>query len=85
MRKIVNLLIIISVIMIAFSILQTKNFNGINLGQTEGSSSKFSRDKKETYNGEDSYKIESENYSDAVYFKTIETQKNSVYKVIYTK
>ena len=81
MRKIVNLLIIISVIMIAFSILQTKNFNGINLGQTEGSSSKFSRDKKETYNGEDSYKIESENYSDAMYFKTIETQKNSVYKV----
>lgn len=81
MKKIIDILIILAVVIIAFNMIQTKNFNGLNLGQTESSTSYFSRDKSQTYNGEDSYKIEAVNYSDAMYFKTIETNKNSVYKV----
>lgn len=81
MKKIINLMIILIVIIIALNIIQVRNFNGLKLGQMESGTSTFSRDKTQTYHGEESYKIESQNYSDAMYFQTIKTEKNSVYKV----
>lgn len=80
-KAITKVIMIVIITIIGFKIIQKMNFNGLQIGVGAESSSVFSRDKNEKYNGEESYKIQSDNYSDAMLFKTIKTQKNSVYKV----
>lgn len=80
-KSIMKVLIIVVITIFGFKIIQRMNFNGLQIGTGKESTSVFSRDKDVKYNGEQSYKIESDNYSDAMIFKTINTEKNSVYKV----
>ena len=66
---------------ICFSIIQTRNFNGLKLAQLKGGITEVCRDKNEKYNGEWSYKIESKDYNDYMIYKTIKVNPNTAYKV----
>ncbi len=80
-KQIIRVIITIVIIFIGFKLIQKMNFNGLQLGNGATGTSSFSRDSKEKFNGEVSYKIQSDDYRDAMFFKKIKTEKNSVYKV----
>lgn len=82
--KISNIIFIIVVIVIIYKLLglyKTYYFNGfIKAEQTVGIT-KFTRDNKVKYSDEYSYKLESNEFNDAVFYKKINVKKNTPYKL----
>lgn len=65
----------------AYQFYQSNNFNDFVRSETNLHTSKFKRDNSVKYSKQKSYKITSQEYNDAMFYKTIEVEKNQPYKV----
>lgn len=82
--KIINLIILIVLLIgvyFAYQYYQTNNFNDFVRSETNLYTSKFIRDSEVKYSNKRSYKIISDKYNDAMFYKTIRVEKNQPYKV----
>lgn len=82
--KIVNLIFTVIVIIILFKIYgiyKEYNFGEFVKAEQNLGFTKFTRDKSITYGYDYSYKLESTNYNDAMFYKTINVKPNTPYKL----
>lgn len=79
--NIIFFLIICIIMGVTYKIFRENNFNEFVKSESVLKESKFTRDKNEKVNSNDSYKITSENFNDAMFSKTIKVEKNTPYKV----
>lgn len=82
--RIINIIFTIIVLVILFKlygVYKTYSFNGFTKAEYNIGYSKFTRDKKVTYSYDYSYKIESQNYNDAIFYKKIKVEPNTPYKL----
>ena len=82
--KIINIIIWIVLLYLlyyAYGFYQKNNFNDFIRSESNLKYSKFERDNKIKYSNKRSYKITSETYNDAMFYKKIKVEKNSPYKV----
>ena len=77
----ITLSILITCIYFAYQYYQTNNFNDFIRSEKNLYTSKFQRDNETKYSQNKSYKIESKEYNDAMFFKKIELKENTPYKV----
>jgi len=81
-RNLIIDLIIIGIAIYMISIIYPKyNFNEFEKSVSEQGKTNFTRDNTVRYTKEDSYKIENMDYTDALFFKTIEVTPNTPYRV----
>lgn len=81
--SIIYLAILLTVLYKLYGVYRTYNFNNFELAERTLGISSFRRDFEETYldKKDGSYKIESPDFNDAVFYKTIEVEPNTPYKV----
>lgn len=82
--KIANIivyLVLFCCLYFAYEFYQTNNFNEFVRTESNLYTSKFLRDNDTKYSKQRSYKIQSEEFNDAMFCKTINVKKNSSYKV----
>ena len=77
----ISLGILFVILYFAYQYYQTNNFNDFVRSETNLYTSHFTRDKEIKYADKRSYKIESLEYNDAMFYKTIKVKKNQPYKV----
>lgn len=77
----ITLIILFILLYIAYQYYQLNNFNDFVRSETDIYTSEFERDKEIKYSNIRSYKIKSTEYNDAMFYKTIRTEKNTPYKV----
>lgn len=75
------LAILLAILYFAYQYYQTNNFNDFVRSETKLYTSHFTRDNEIKYANKRSYKIESLEYNDAMFYKTIKVKKNQPYKV----
>lgn len=81
---IISLLI---VMVVCFNVYKKNDFNGFekaiseNVQEENYDNTKFSRDSEVKYSKDNSYKIENLEYSDAMFYKEIEVEPNTPYKI----
>ncbi len=76
-----TLIILFILLYFAYQYYQLNNFNDFTRSETNIYTSNFKRDKKIKYSDSRSYKIESPEYNDAMFYKTINVEKNTPYKI----
>jgi len=84
LNKIIDLIICIILIIafyLAYRYYQKNNFNDFIRSEATPYTSTFIRDSEEKYSKKASYKIESQEYNDAMFYKTVKVEKNKPYKV----
>lgn len=69
------------IILIACIFFEKYNFNDYEKSEYNAHKTKFERDYKVKYNKNKSYKLISEQYNDAIFYKNIKVEKNTVYKI----
>lgn len=74
-------IILVFIIFKLFGIFKMNYFNGFMKGETVSGLSSFTRDSEVKYLDDNSYKIVSEQQNNAAFFKDVEVEPNSVYKV----
>lgn len=74
-------IILICALIIAYKFYQKNNFNEFVRSEAKPYTSVFVRDSEEKYSKRASYKIESSEYNDAMFYKSVKVQKNKPYKV----
>ena len=82
--KIVNIIFIIIVIFIlvkVYGIYKSHNFNEFTKAESNIGITKFTRDNKVKYDNSYSYKIESDEFNDAIFYKKIKVEPNTPYKL----
>ena len=80
--RIFSLIVSIVIIIIGYTIYQNYNFNEYIKAESTRGLSNFTRDAEVTYaNNVRSYKIENTDYNNAVFYKTIQVEPNTPYKV----
>ncbi len=79
--KILTLVFIIASLVVAYLIYSKYNFNDYVKAEYNRGISEFERDSKVKYSESNSYKIHSEQYNDAMFYKEIPVSPNTVYKV----
>lgn len=82
--KIVNIIITIIILIIVinlYRVYKKYTYNGFTKAEYTAGVSRFTRDKKVTYSYDYSYKIESPNYNDAIFYKKIKVEPNTPYKL----
>lgn len=82
--KIVNIIFIIIVLAILlklYGVYKIYNYNGFTKAEYNIGFTKFTRDKDIKYTYDYSYKLESKNFNDAIFYKKIEVEKNTPYKL----
>ncbi len=82
--KIVNIIFIIIAIVILsklYGIYKIYNYNGFTKAEYSLGKTKFTRDNETTYSYEYSYKIESTDFNDAMFYKKIKVKPNTPYKL----
>lgn len=77
----ISLAILLVVLFYAYQYYQINNFNDFVRSETNLYTSEFTRDKNTKYSDKKSYKIESQEYNDAMFYKKIKVEKNQPYKV----
>ena len=77
----ITLIILFILLYFAYQYYQLNNFNDFVRSETDIYTSDFERDKEIKYSNTRSYKIKSPEYNDAMFYKTISTEKNTPYKV----
>jgi len=77
----VSLAILFILLYFAYQFYQKNNFNDFVRSETNVYRSHFSRDKEVKYKQKRSYKIQSNQYNDAMFYKKIKLEKNTPYKV----
>ena len=80
-RSIITTIFLIVFLIWSWNYYQTNNFNEYVKAEYNLKNSKFSRDASVKYGNGRSYKIESEEYNDAMFYKTIDVTPNTSYKV----
>ena len=83
-KRIIDFIVIIALvicIIIAYRYYKKNDFNEFVLSERNMQVSKFTRDEQEQYFNSISYKITSENYNDAMFFRTVKVEKDTPYKV----
>lgn len=78
---IITLIILFILLYFAYQYYQTNNFNNFIRSETNIYTSDFKRDKEVKYSDKRSYKIESPDYNDAMFYKSVKVKKNTPYKV----
>ena len=71
------LLVLIMIVIYLYRVYQTKNYNQFNLMEYMPYVSTFTRDSKVKYSRNASYKIESNQFNDAMYVKKINVKENT--------
>ncbi len=80
--RIFSLIVSIVIIIIGYTIYQNYNFNEYIKAESTRGLSNFTRDAEVTYvDNVKSYKIENTDYNNAVFYKTIQVEPNTPYKV----
>lgn len=82
--KIIDIIILIILLMVlyfAYKYYQKNNFNNYIRSESNPYTSEFIRDDEEKYSERASYKIQSDKFNDAMFYKTIKVEKNQPYKV----
>lgn len=77
----ITLVFLFILLYFAYQYYQTNNFGEFIRSEANIYTSHFSRDKETKYNNKKSYKIESQEYNDAMFYKKIKVNKNQPYKV----
>lgn len=77
----ITLIILFILLYFAYQYYQLNNFNDFVRSETNLYTSNFKRDKEIEYSDKRSYKIESPEYNDSMFYKTIKVQKNTPYKI----
>ena len=80
-KSIIAIIILLVFVYFAYKYYQENNFNDFIRSESNLHSSEFKRDSKEKYLDKASYRIYSKEYNDAMFYKTIEVEKNQSYKV----
>lgn len=79
--NIITTIILIFILFLAWNFYLNNNFNDFLRSEAKLHTSKFLRDDDVKYSNARSYKIESNEYNDAMFSKEIEVEKNTPYKV----
>ena len=77
----ITLIILLILLYFAYQYYQSNNFNDFVRSEVNLYTSNFKRDSKIKYSNTRSYKIESPDYNDAMFYKTVQVEKNTPYKV----
>ena len=77
----ITLIILFIMVCFAYQYYQVNNFNDFVRSETNLYTSKFKRDNEVKYANKRSYKISSEVYNDAMFYKEVKVNKNQPYKV----
>lgn len=77
----ISLAILLVILYFAYQYYQKNNFNDFVRSETNVYTSHFTRDKEVQYNHKTSYKIETPEYNDAMFYKKVQVKKNQPYKV----
>ena len=77
----ITLIILLILLYFAYQYYQSNNFNDFVRSEVDLYTSNFKRDSKIKYSNTRSYKIESPDYNDAMFYKTVQVEKNTPYKV----
>lgn len=77
----ITLIFLCILLFFAYQYYQSNNFNDFVRSETNLYTSEFKRDNEVKYLKQRSYKISSQEYNDAMFYKTIEVEKNQPYKV----
>ncbi len=77
----ITLIILLILLYFAYQYYQSNNFNDFVRSEVNLYTSSFKRDDAVKYTDTKSYKIQSEDFNDAMFYKTIQVQKNTPYKV----
>ncbi len=80
-ERIISIALIIAVVMIVYKFYNKYYFNDFIKAHEKTSETKFYRDKEKSYNGKKSYCIENKDYNDSLFFKEIQVEKNTPYKI----
>lgn len=83
-NKIIDLIILIILLIVlyfAYQFYQTNNFNDFVKSEINLYTSEFKRDNENKYSKYRSYSINSEEYNDAMFYKSVKVEKNKPYKV----
>ena len=79
--NIIVFVILIIALYLAYQFYQSNNFNGFVRSEANLNTSEFKRDKEIKYSDNNSYKIISNEFNDAMFSKEVQVQKNTPYKV----
>ncbi len=77
----ISLAILLVILYFAYQFYQRSNFNNFIRSESKIYTSHFTRDEKVKYSNQKSYKITTDLYNDAMFYKKIKVQKNQPYKV----
>lgn len=80
-KNTIAIIILLIFVYFAYRYYQENNFNDFVRSESKLHTSEFKRDSKIKYSKHMSYKIASEEYNDAMFYKTIKVEKNQSYKV----
>ena len=79
--NIIVFVILIIALYLAYQFYQSNNFNGFVRSEANLNTSEFKRDKEIKYSDNNSYKITSNEFNDAMFSKEVQVQKNTPYRV----
>lgn len=80
-KNIITFLILFGILYVAYQFYQSNNFNEFIKSESKMQTAKFKRDEEIKYDKTRSYKIQSEEYNDAMFLKKVKVRKNMPYKV----
>lgn len=81
LRTIIFIIIIVAIISVGISVYSKYNFYDFIKGVREDGKTTFTRDSEITYSDMKSYKIENTDYNDAMFYKSIDVEPNTPYRV----
>ena len=79
--SIILIIILIIGLLFLFSMYRKNYFSGFEKAISVENATKFSRDSREKYSDNSSYKIENYNYNDAAFYKEIEVEPDTPYRI----
>jgi len=79
--NIIFTIIVLVILSTLYGVYKTYTFNGFTKAEYNMGLSKFTRDKNVTSSYDYSYKIQSQNYNDAIFYKKIKVEPNTPYKL----
>lgn len=77
----ITLIILLVMLYFAYDFYQSNNYGEFIRSETNPYTSNFSRDKKIKFSKHNSYKLKSDVYNDAMFYKKVKLKKNQPYKV----